>query len=90
MIFQPMGGGGGGLSVIASGTTSGRVKFTRRALFALLIPRKIGTGGYTGVCFPGSNSVVSDDGTESIEVYMDSSGTELSVTRGTVEYLALG
>ena len=89
MIFQPGSGGSGGLSVIASGATSGTVKFTRPALFVLLIPRNIGAGGYTGVCFPGKTSMVSDDGTEPFEVYLDASGTELNAYSA-VDYLALG
>ena len=89
MIFQPGSGGSGGLSVVARGIARDTVKFPRPALCVFIIPRNIVDGGYTGVCFPGNTSMVSVDGTSSIGISLDYTGTELSVY-GTVEYLALG
>lgn len=93
MIFQPMGGGSGGLGVVASGTSYTNVDFDRPVVCVLASPRDAEAGSTSGFCLPGRSIYISPDGTEQWEIELNSGGTRLYIrgnNRGYIQYLALG
>lgn len=94
MIFQPLpGGGSGGLSVVASGTTNTAIDFARPAVCVFVSPRDAKEGSTSGFCLPGRSTYISPNGTDQWEIEIKSNGISLYIrdnNRGYIQYLALG